>query len=374
MSSDLHLASQLFSGERLRIARLASGLTLSELGRDVGKSSAALSQFEKDKSKPSPETLSRIAMSLGYDVQYFGGAAPSSSAPEATFFRSLTSTRSRDRAAVGSKAILLGDLLGAIETYVDLPPVCLDTPTSTARRSIEVVEDEARKIRASWGVDAGPVGNLTRLLEANGIVVVNGIADVEKVDACSRWLRERPLILMPTTDNTARIRFSLAHELGHIAMHDVAEAGIRAIEVEANQFAAEFLMPRLDIQKELPSRPDWAAFVRLKHRWGVSIDALLFRARTLGRMSETVYRRAVTDANRRGWTSSDPYPLPANETPVLIERCLDAMKAGGLDPDLVTRESLLPAPLVRQFVGPRRARLHLAHDVSEAEPHRASRQ
>lgn len=350
----------LFSSDRLRIARMVRGLTLAEVAGKAGLSAAALSQFEKGKSRPTADSLSRISLALGFPLEYFGARPLPSADPEAAFFRSLASTRSRDRLMVGSKALLVADIVGCVEELVDLPQVRLSARPSTARRSIGEIEELARDLRREWQLDEGPVGNVTRLLESNGIVVVDSMPDPDKVDAFSRWVEERPIVVVfrKGTD-TARLRFSALHEIGHLTMHDVSEAGIRAIENEANQFASEFLMPRAEIMQELPTRPDWSKLVQLKHRWGVSIQALLYRAKALGRMSDTVYRRAVTELNRRDWNKVEPAPLRDVEIPTLLPKCFELLEANGIQREVAIGEACLPDELLAQFMAVQRPALKL---------------
>ena len=65
-----------------------------------------------------------------------------------------------------------------------------------------------------------------------------------------------------------------------------------------NDFAAR----RIDILDALPrSRVDWMGMVTLKRTWGVSIQALLYRARTLGTLDDGAYENAMKTMSRRGW-------------------------------------------------------------------------
>ena len=66
----------------------------------------------------------------------------------------------------------------------------------------------------------------------------------DKVDAFS-LSNKRPLIVRNTAKvNPCRQRFDLAHEMGHLVMHQGIETGCRLTEDQANQFACALLMPR----------------------------------------------------------------------------------------------------------------------------------
>ena len=87
--------------------------------------------------------------------------------------------------------------------------------------------------------------------------------------------------------------------------------GNKLIEDQAHRFAAAFLTPADEIRGELPSAPAWPELLILKRRWGVSIGALLMRARTLAVMPQSTYQQAVRYMSMRGWRTSEPGNLGA---------------------------------------------------------------
>jgi Zn-dependent peptidase ImmA (M78 family) len=132
------------------------------------------------------------------------------------------------------------------------------------------------------------------------------------VDAFSRRFGKQPLVVLTADKTLDRQRFDAAHELGHLVLHIEEEAGNRILEEQAHMFAAAFLMPQALIKNDLPSRLEWSVFRSLKEIWGVSVQALLRRAKDLDRMSEATYRRAMITLSRmsvlfRSKARSTPY-------------------------------------------------------------------
>lgn len=82
-------------------------------------------------------------------------------------------------------------------------------------------------------------------------------------------------------------------------MHYSAQPGDVRHEREADQFAAEFLMPAARSEPTLP-RIDFTRLISLQSYWGVSVEALLSRSRELGVMSDPTHRRARINADGRG--------------------------------------------------------------------------
>lgn len=83
----------------------------------------------------------------------------------------------------------------------------------------------------------------------------------------------------------------------------------------------------------------------LKTEWEVSLAALLMRAKTLGRMTDSQYLTAVKAASARGWRRSEPIPLGDPEETQWLSRILHspcgAQAAASLPSDIV--ESLAAA-------------------------------
>ncbi len=64
------------------------------------------------------------------------------------------------------------------------------------------------------------------------------------------------------------MRFSLAHELGHLVMHYYfIPSEATSVEDEANEFASEFLMHEREIRPQL-KRLTLPILATLKQQWG----------------------------------------------------------------------------------------------------------
>ena len=149
----------------------------------------------------------------------------------------------------------------------------------------------AREARQALGLDAAsPVDCLITVAELRHRVAVvalpEGIAG-----ACCRqggsavlWVNGQEVVW--------RQRFTLAHELGHAwCNHDgaIATDTIETLsgktsnpnEIQANAFAAQFLMPRDGIRERAATEPDLDAIVRWAAEFGVSAIAMVYRVRQL---------------------------------------------------------------------------------------------
>jgi len=272
----------------------------SEVAARVEKSPTAVAAWENGAKRPTAAAVAQLALSLSVDPGFFAmrpdNVAARCAAPH---FRSLRSTSqlARDQAfAYGQLAV---DIATSLERHVEFPdPDVPCWPVAVDDREGDGPEQAAQVVRQAWGLQPGPGGLLVRLLENHGVLGVFSPEQTASVDAYSFDSQIRPVVILnPIKRDYYRQRFDVAHELGHLVMHGDAEPGGRVSEDQANRFAAEFLMPASEIRELLPASMVghvWQSLARLKEQWGVSMQALLYRARWLGRLGDVSYRNAMT--------------------------------------------------------------------------------
>lgn len=328
-----------FDGARLTLARHLAGLRKTDLAELAGRSAAAVAAWESGLKRPSPAAVASLCLGLGVEPGFFAVRADDVAALcGAPHFRSLRSTSqlARDQAfAYGQLAV---DIAATLERHVELPVA--DLPSwPVAGDDEDGPERAARLVRAAWAVGtgpagSGPAGHLVRLLENHGVLVVFSPPQAASVDAYSFDSRLRPVVVLnPIKRDYYRQRFDVAHELGHLVLHGDAEPGGRVVEQQASRFAAELLLPEAEIAARLPAAMGggaWVALARLKEQWGVSIQALLYRARWLGRLSDVSYRNAMATLSARGWRRDEPGLVTVIEQPSLLARAVELLEAEGI--------------------------------------------
>jgi Zn-dependent peptidase ImmA (M78 family)/transcriptional regulator with XRE-family HTH domain len=364
MSDRLDDVAAFFDGGRLTLARQLAGMRKNTLASQIQKTPTAVAAYENGLKRPAPATVAALALALNVAPAFF--IARPSSLPTATtapHFRSLRSTSqiSRDQAhAYGCMAV---DVASTLERHVEFPdrdlpsyPVAIDSTTDCGP------EEAARLLRKQWDLPAGPVGHLVRLVENHGCLVVFSPLDNATVDAYSFDTPQRPIILLnPLKDDYYRQRFDVAHELGHLVMHLDAEPGGRTVEDQAHRFAAEFLMPAKEITDHLPNKADWRQLGQLKQHWNVSLQALLYRARSLKVMNDVTYRNAMTTISSRGWRRREPGPMPLLEQPSLLPRAIQLLQTeASVDELALAAECQVPLGLFRTITSRAPIQIHAA--------------
>ncbi|WP_245571305.1 ImmA/IrrE family metallo-endopeptidase [Catelliglobosispora koreensis] len=257
----------------------------------------------------------------------------------------------------------LWELTHALEKRIRLPAV--DLPGFAAgevETGTEIPDDPkeaARALRARWGLGAGPIPHLIRLLENRGIVtalVPLADDDVATVDAFSTSRLPRPIVVITRdrADDVYWHRFTAAHELGHLVLHGDAIPGDARQEREADAFAAEFLTPHASIVPSLPGRVDFAALSELQRIWGVSVKSLLYRCREVGLFSDSTATRAYQRlAIMRGRGAFRPEPIIGfpGERPVLLSRAFELASENGTSLLELANELAWPLPRLRTLLG-----------------------
>lgn len=348
---------RLFSAQRLRLAREARALTQKDLGESAGVTSAAVSQFEKAVSRPTESTLNRLAAALDFPVGFFATGKAPSSRPDLDLdllegsghFRSLRSVTSAQRREALSVAHLVRDMTDALARLVRLPEKAVPSFPMGEDDDPAHAETYAAEVRQAWGVPAGPVEDVLRVMERHGIVAARHRIENRAVHAFSAPFPDHPVVVLRQQDSKRdRDRFSASHEAGHLTMHSAGKAlAAKAVEDQAHRFAAAFLMPAGDIRAELPARADWPHLLTLKKRWGVSMSALLRRATTLGVMTESIYTQAMRTMSTRGWRIEEPGEFGSPEVPTVLAQ---ASRVAGVSAESLSEDTGWPVDLIRSVL------------------------
>jgi Zn-dependent peptidase ImmA (M78 family) len=316
-------------GEVLEILRRAQGLTQEELCGRTGLTQAALSRYENDQRMPDEATLTGLARELGVSQRFLlrdhvvrGALAVDvhmrrQKTTKASAWRRLEARLNKHRLHA---CLLFEDVsLRAEQSVPTFDPV--DTPPSEA----------ALMVRAQWRMPSGPVRNLTRWLESAGCLVFEEDFGTPRVDGLSQWVGDHPVLLINGAIPTDRKRLTLAHELGHLVLHN--GLAVEDPEREANEFAAQFLMPEHVIRPELRG-VSLGKLHDLKQVWGTSMQSLFERAFMLGVVTKDERTKFYQAMNARGWKVNEPgSDRLAAERPAMVTAIAEALREKGLAPE-----------------------------------------
>jgi len=298
-------ASEMFTPQRMLIARKRLKLTAKAFAEELGVSTAQLSKIETGKSPISEEVLEKAAQRLGVSIAFLCADELDELPKEAATFRSLARMTAASAASATAAASYAFELSDWLDRNYNLPSA--DIPKINA---LESPEKAAWELRAYWGIGERPVPDIIRLLESKGVRVFALSEADYSVDAYSCWRNNRPYVLLNTIKSGEHTVFDTAHELGHLVLHGHGTS-LRGkdAEHEANAFASALLMPERDVRAEIPRVLGISQLIEKKHRWNVSLAALVYRLRKLGKLTEARYRGLYIEMGKRGYRKEEPSPM-----------------------------------------------------------------
>lgn len=336
-----------FNGERLTQARNARGLTAVCLADMVDVSPATISLYEKGTRKPRQALLDRLSCVLNVRAEFFLRAIPMERPSSRVFFRSMSAATKSARARVTARYEWMLELVGYLLEFFDFPDTHLpavDLPADFRRIDADTVETVADHVRQEWALGAGPVGNVVRALESNGVIAWRTAFEAATLDAFSECRVPHPVIVLASDkDSYYRSRLDAAHELGHLLLHRAVDSkslsraqDFKLLEIQANRFASAFLMPALSYSNELSS-VSLDTFRSLKSKWNVSVAAQIARSRQLDLVNDSQARRLWINLSRRGWRRKEPMDdSTPPEEPGLVARSVRML----VDSDVRTGEQI----------------------------------
>ena len=294
-----------FNGELLALARVTRKVSQPDLVERLkgAVSQAQLSKIEHGRIQPDEKTVEKIAEALRYRPTFFYSSVYQR-IPPVSFHRKRQKLSAKDREAIHGQAeiyrINLKKLLAAVELEIRLPSV----PSIDPDQYNGDVPKIARTLRQRWGLPRGPVKDLTRIAEDAGVIVVSFDFGTPLIDGFSQHAGDGlpVVVFINSRQPKDRYRFSLAHELGHLVMHQTPNP---EQEVQANIFASELLMPTSEIYSQLYNL-SINKFMDLKLYWGCSMQALIYKAWQTGRISDRMFKYYNIEMSKRGFRSKEP--------------------------------------------------------------------
>lgn len=325
-------------GERLQSARKAAKLTLQEVAAAVGVSHTAISKYEKGQLEPNSTMLIQLADALKVQVEFFFRTTQVEL--QRLAYRKKAALRKADEDAIMARAQEWMERYNEVE---ELFPSAVNEQVTTLleglKRNITTfddIEEVAEDLRDRLRLGRDSIENMVDLLEDMGIQVT--LIDVtEKFDAVSfKADNGRYVIVSNRRFSRARSRFTLAHELGHIVWEGCELPDEMDEEAVANRFAGAFLVPREAAIRELDSTRQWLDILELsdlKRKYGISMQAWIYRARNLGIISESVQGYLMRDFSRSGWRRTEPDEInrpTSPEEPRRMQRLIFKALAEGI--------------------------------------------
>ena len=285
---------------RLKNARIMKGLSMDELCASMGNkvSKMAISKYEKGLMAPSSDIVIALSKALHQPIDYF--FRPFAVQVESVRFRKKSSLPQKKENGIREA---IADLM---ERYINIEEICGDGTVQSSLPRINAsspkeVKEVAAKIRKEWNLGLDGIVNVIDLLERNGVKVIE-IDAPDSFDGMSSLVNEKfHVVILNKTFSVERKRFTALHELGHLVLQFPQNIDNKQEESFCHLFASEMLVPESELKRILGKNRKDISYQELKPiqlSYGISCDAIMYKAKDCGIISEQRFRTFCIQKNR----------------------------------------------------------------------------
>ncbi len=315
-----------------------AGLSLQQLADRLENriTKQALHKYEQGKAMPDSEGLFRLAEALSVPADYFLRT-------ESVELRNIEFRKRTSKLTKTEENSILARVTERLERYYELENLIGELPRfknpllDTLIHSREDVEQAANKLRKIWNLGTDPIPNVLEMLEERCLKVLS-ITASEAFDGLAAHIgnslyEENPVIVINDFFNIVRQRFTAIHELAHLALRFPPDMSTRDIETLCHGFTAAFLIPRERFVSALSARRRQISvqeLIEMKAYYGVSIQAIMRRAKDLEIINDATYTGFSIYFNKRGWRKNEPGLYVGEERTMRFHRLLYRAAAEGL--------------------------------------------
>lgn len=333
------------------LAREYRALTQKELAEAAFIKQPQIAMLEGGiENSASTETIEAISKALDFPVDFFYQPEPRLGfGSSSVYYRKMSSITAADRKSISSITNLtrmgLKRLLDAVEVDSDLvlPRVDLKDVDGSPGKAAAIV-------RAAWSLPDGPIQNLTNFVERSGVIIVESDFGTRGISGTGMRLANLPpIIFINNALPPDRYRFTLAHELAHLVLHDAPH---ETMEDEADEFASELLMQKSEFKvsvSQFGGKPTLRNLIALKPYWKVAVSAMIMRMGQLGIISEQTKRSLFIQMSNLKMRLDEPQPF-SKEQPVLYSKIVQSA-IGDLsnDMDVATQVMKMPTDVFKRL-------------------------
>ena len=344
--------AQKFNGQRLKEALQFREKKMTELADETGISKQSLSLYANGGNVPPFDNVIKIARVLEFPTDFFMSEDLCTVSTGNTYFRSQASATKKSRNAQKIKLEYVSKMYEVILNYMNVPELNLPDTTGInipddiaevdSEQAIKEIEKLSKLVREYWNLGNGPIDNLQYVLQSNGIIVT-GFRDVDiGIDAFSQQITIDGkmvyiIALAIGTKPIERLRFDMAHELGHILMHtwgedneEISKDEFNVREKQANMFASALLLPKETFSKSISAYPtNIDYYLALKKKWKVSMQAMMYRTRQLDIISANQFQYMMRIMSKNRYRTHEPGDKPGEIGDTIFQAALDMLFEGG---------------------------------------------
>lgn len=279
-------------GERLHNARLMRGLSMQQLCDMMDNiiTKQTLSKYENGVMLPKSDIVIALCDALEINPDYL--FSYKSSTPKNIRYSKLLGLSKKEEMAIASiientieRTVEIEDICGKEHSFNSIP---VEQPVKT----LSDIYQAASKLRQAWKMGSAAITNVMNLLESNGVITA-------EIDAIAPFISQHailddtiPVIAVNSNMDAESFRFASLKELANAIL--CFDKGINNKKKEhfCSVFANEMLLPQDVFLSVIGEKRHEIALMELKYlqsEYGISVDALMAKARYLGIVSSNHY-------------------------------------------------------------------------------------
>lgn len=290
-----------------------NGLSLEALAEKLGNvvSRQSLHKYELGAMRPEPSMLLKLSNALNVPGDYFFR--------ETQVELNNIAFRKLKKLSKSDQNIAVEKTRDFLERYVELENILgSGMPFVNPLKEMEVSLPEeaaaqANRLREVFELGKDPFSNVIELLEGKGIRVLE-IPLHDDFSGMSTWVNGTiPVIVvnqnLDIPEQLHRKRFTVLHELGHLLLKFPEGLEEKQEERLCDVFAGALLLPATSLREKIGSNRQHLLeneLVLIKEEFGISVRAVLIRAKQAGIISEHTYVKHQIDLTKRYGKKVEP--------------------------------------------------------------------
>jgi Zn-dependent peptidase ImmA (M78 family) len=276
---------------RLKELRERYQMTLQHLADQLNVSKQAVHRLESGEMKPSSELLLNVCEIFNKPYEYFREIVEDRYQLQQICFR--------HNSEKGVKQVTLleikQEVLDEVTYFIDLENLLgiertFENPLAdlgiTDKKD---VEKAAKQLRKKWKLGNVPIADVVDTLENKGVYVVEVCYNEDFSGLSTMMNEEIPVVVLNrNVRSIERKRLTAFHELAHLILKFAKHLDEETIERYCNHFAGAVLITDEALLEELGKKRlgiSFSELKRIKETYGISIQAIIFRASETGYIS-----------------------------------------------------------------------------------------
>jgi Zn-dependent peptidase ImmA (M78 family) len=313
---------------RIPLARNLRGVLQGELSILLKQSNQSIiSNLETGKAEFTDEHVLQISKALGLPPSFFYKDKNFTRLSK-FYYRKRNAFNAAQLVPLEAKIDVIRSIYTELLKSVDIQSQELPAIPVSDRNSPQQIADT---FRLFLNMGEEPIINLVHLIEKLGIPII--FLDVESDKFSGMTLQtdiNQSIIVVNKNMPNDHKKFTIAHELGHLIMHIPFSEDVNflnqledfeAVEKQADQFAGAFLIPASQAKYQFRNLT-YSKLADFKIYWKVSKQAIIYRAKDVGAISETKFKSLFIELSRFGERKREKHEIDIDK-PTLFNKVVD---------------------------------------------------